>query len=127
VGDGFAHGDPEVGAGAFGHAGAASGVGEVLAGGAAGEDVDGLDLGPVDGGDVADVGDAGETVLEDLEGALVDLAVPGEVGVDDLLDAHAEAAVAGEELADAWLHPAPSPPRTSPARWLYGCSTGPLA
>src|SRR3546814_10689259 len=57
-GDGVAHGDPEVRAGAFGHPGALACVREVLAGGAAGENVDGLDGRPVDPGHVAVIGDA---------------------------------------------------------------------
>jgi hypothetical protein len=62
-------------------------VGEVLAGGAAGEDVDGFDAGPVDGGDVADVEDTGEPVLEDLVRAGVDFADPRQLRVgEDGLD-----------------------------------------
>jgi hypothetical protein len=41
-----------------GDAGAFAGVGDVLAGEPCGDDVDGLDRGPVDGTEVAEVGDA---------------------------------------------------------------------
>jgi hypothetical protein len=62
--DGFGVGGPEAGTGALAEAAAGAGEGDVLAGEPAGEDVDGLDARPVDLGDVAVVGDAGEVVLE---------------------------------------------------------------
>jgi hypothetical protein len=52
---------------------AASSVGERLAGVAGGGDVHGLDACPIHGGEVAEVGDAGVAVGEDLAGAGVNV------------------------------------------------------
>src|SRR5690606_1765961 len=76
---------------------ASPGVGYVLAGEPAGDDVHGLDLGPVGGGDVSEVGHLGPVVGEDLRRVRVELAVPGDGSADGLLDAHVEAAVATEQ------------------------------
>jgi hypothetical protein len=60
---------------------------------APGEHVHGFDGGPVDGGDVAQVGDVGVTVGEDPGGAGVDLGVPGDGAADHGWHALLEAAV----------------------------------
>lgn len=104
--DGAGDVEPEAGAGAVGDARSQTGEADVLAGEAGGEDVDGLDLIPVDGGDVAMVGDVGPVPVEDLRGVLVlvvgvVLAVPGDGSAEDGLDGHVEAAVARAEAADA--------------------------
>ena len=92
---------PEATAGPFGDAAAEAGGADVLAGKPAGEDVDRLDVGPVDGGDVAEVGDAGPVLLEHLGGVGVELGVPDGVSAVDLLDGEVEPAVAGEQRADS--------------------------
>jgi predicted RecA/RadA family phage recombinase len=72
-----------------------------LAGAAAGEDVDGLDLVPVDGLDVAEVRDVGVVVSEQLRGGFVVVADPGELGgADGVGECVVEAAVAGEQASD---------------------------
>jgi hypothetical protein len=91
--DGVAHRDPQVGAGAFGHAAALAGMAQILTGATTGQHVHGFDGGPVDGGDVAVVGDVGVTVGEDPGGAGVDLGVPGDGAADHGLHALLEAAV----------------------------------
>jgi hypothetical protein len=98
---------------------AQAGVGYGLARETSGENVDGLDLAVVDGGDVAVVWDAGEARGHDLGGVLVlvGLAVlvrrfvlrtPSQFGVQDGRDGHAQAAVAGAEFAEAQRHGATS-------------------
>jgi len=72
---------------------AAAGVGDVLAGEPAGEDVDLFHLREVDGGDVAVVGDVGPVVVEDLGRVGVELDMPRDGAADSLLDAHVESAV----------------------------------
>jgi hypothetical protein len=76
VGDGV----PEATSGSFGEAGAASGVGDVLAGEAGGEDVHRLDGLPVDLGEVAEVGFLREVVGEEEAGGGVVVRAPGEFG-----------------------------------------------
>jgi hypothetical protein len=95
---------PEATARPFGDALALAGVTQVLAGESGGEDVDGLDGGPVGGGDVVVVGDVGPVVGEDQRGVAVVLAEPGGFGVEDGGDGELEAAVAGAEGADARGH-----------------------
>jgi hypothetical protein len=63
--DGAGDVPPQSGAGAIREASALAGEADVLAGESGGQDVDGLDLGEVDGGDVAQVGDIGMVVGED--------------------------------------------------------------
>ena len=72
---------------------ASSGDGERLAGVAAGEDVDGADLGS-DLSDVGVDGDAGEPLLEQPPGVGVVLAEPGGAVTGN---SEVEAAAAGEE------------------------------
>jgi hypothetical protein len=73
----------------------------ILAGEPGGEDVDRRDRGPVDGADVAEVGDAAEAVGQDGAGVPVDLGVPGELSTENGLDGDVEAAVAGAQGSDA--------------------------
>jgi hypothetical protein len=77
-----------------------AGVGEGLAGVAAAEDVDGFDGGPVDGGDVAEVGDLRPVVGEDLVGAGVDVGDPCGGAAEHGLYGGVESAVAGADGAD---------------------------
>jgi hypothetical protein len=100
---------PQATAVAFLDAFAAAGVADVLAGESGGEHVDRLDLGPVDGGDVAVVGDIGPVVFEDASGVLVAvvgvvLAVPRDRAAEHVHDAQVEAAIAGAQAADAKSH-----------------------
>jgi hypothetical protein len=99
--DGVGELGPQPAAGVGPDAAALAGSGHVLTRETAGQHVHGLDGGPVDGGDVAEVGHVGVAVGEDLAGAGVDLGVPGDGATEDGLDALLEAAVAGEETADA--------------------------
>jgi hypothetical protein len=95
--DGLGHDVPQAGAVAGAEPGAAAGGGQVLAGEPACEDVHRFDLGPVDGGDVTEVRDAGVAVGEDFRRGGVDLGVPGDVAADDSLDALLETAVPSEQ------------------------------
>jgi len=61
-------------------------VTDVLAGESAGEDVDGLDGGPVHGGDVAVVRDVGPVGGEYLGRRVLDLAVPRDATPDDIVN-----------------------------------------
>ena len=79
---------PDSGARALSQPGLLAGQGQVRTWKASRDDVDGLDVAVVDGGDVAVVRDAGEPVRHDLRGVLVlvvrvVLGVPGEFGVED--------------------------------------------
>jgi hypothetical protein len=76
-----------------------AGVGEGLARVPSGQHVDRLHLGPVDDGQVAEVGDAGEPDLADLGGVLVDLGQPDGLGAEECVDGQVEAAVTGAEGA----------------------------
>nr|WP_051913236.1 hypothetical protein [Kutzneria albida] len=89
--------EPQPGPGPLGEASAEAGAADVLTGETASEDVDGFDLVPVDGGDVAEVGNTGMVVCEELAGGGVDLGVPGEVAAECGPDCHVEAAASGEE------------------------------
>ena len=62
-----------------------------------GEDVDGFDLPPVDGGDVAEVGDGRVVVGEDRGGAGVAVGHPCQLAAEDVLYGTVEAAVAGAQ------------------------------
>jgi hypothetical protein len=99
--DGVGHPGPQSGAGAGAEALAGASVGHVLAGEPAGEDVHGFDLGPVDGGDVAEVGDVGVAVGEDPARPGVDLGHPCGAAAEDGLGAELKASVPGEECAVA--------------------------
>jgi len=121
--DGVGHVRPQSGAGVGGQAGAAARRGDVLAGEAAGEDVDrpvliedGL---PVDLGDVAQVGNLRPVPGEDLRRVLVEvflavlvgrlvLGVPDHFGVVDVHDGQVQGPGAGEQGADSKAH-APAP------------------
>lgn len=74
-----------------------AGGAERLARVAAHEHVDGLDLGPVSGGEVADVGYAGVAVGEDSVGAVVGVGDPCEGAAERVLYGHVQAAVAGAQ------------------------------
>lgn len=84
-----------------GDAGTFAGVGDVLAGEACGEDVDGWHVGPVDGADVPEVGHVGPVVGADGGGMPVGFGVPGELAAEHQLDGHVEAAVSGAQGSDA--------------------------
>ena len=64
------------------------------------EDVHGLDLVPVDGGDVAEVRDAGPVAREDGGDGFVEFGLPNGVGVEDMFDGEVKAAVAAEQRPD---------------------------
>jgi len=64
------------------------------------EDVNGRDLTPVDGGDVAEVRRIGPVPREDASDGLVEFGEPHGLGVEDVLDAEVEAAVAAEQRPD---------------------------
>jgi hypothetical protein len=68
-----------------------------LAGEAAGEDVDGLHLLPVDAGDVAEVGQVGPVVGEDFTGAGVDVGHPHGFGAEEGIDGQVQARIPAEE------------------------------
>jgi hypothetical protein len=76
------------------------GVGDIGARETAAEDVDRFHLCPVDGGDVAEVRDAGEPHGEHLRGVGVGLDVPGDGAADDRLDSEVERADPGEQRPD---------------------------
>src|SRR5213078_2522039 len=94
--NGVGDGAPEAGTGA-GDAFAFAGVGDVLAREPGGDDVDRRDRVPIDGADVAEVGDPWEVVGEDGLGMPVDFGVPGQAGVEDGLHGKVEAAVSGAQ------------------------------
>jgi hypothetical protein len=114
--DGVGELRPQPGAGFRADPAALTGGGHVLAREAAREHVYGLDGGPVDGGRVAVVGDAGVAVGEDLAGAGVDLGVPGDSAAEDGLHAPLEAAVAAEQAPDPWRIHQQSPVMLSAGR-----------
>ncbi|MPM08644.1 hypothetical protein SDC9_54958 [bioreactor metagenome] len=91
---------PESRAGAWRDAGALADGGHVLAGEAADEDVHGLYLAPVNGGDVAQVRRTGPVTGEDSRDGLVEFGEPHRFGVEDVLDGEVEAAVAAEQRPD---------------------------
>ena len=72
-------------------------VTEGLAGVTTGENIHGLNLGPVDGGDVPEVGYAWVVGRHNCAGGWLNLGVPGQVAADG----HVEAAVAAEQAADS--------------------------
>ena len=74
--------------------------GERLTRPAAAEHVNGFDRRPVDGGDVAVVGDAGEPCGEHPGGGGVGLDVPGDLGVEDRADREIEGADPREQRPD---------------------------
>jgi hypothetical protein len=74
--------------------------GERLTGPAAAEDVDGFDRGPVDGGDVAEVGDSGEPGGEHFRRGRVGFDVPDDFGVEDGSDGQIQTADPGEKRPD---------------------------
>jgi hypothetical protein len=113
--DGAGDVQPQAGAGAVREPGAEAGQADVLAGEPGGEDVDGLDLGEVDGGEVAVVGDRRPVVGEDAGGVLVlvlaavlvrrlVLGVPGDGAAEHPLYGDVESAVAGAQGADTGAH-----------------------
>ena len=71
-----------------------------MAGESADEDVHGLDLAPVDGGDVAEVRRVVPVTREDAGDRLVEFGEPHRLGVEDVLDGEVEAAVAAEQRSD---------------------------
>jgi hypothetical protein len=91
---------PEATAGPFSDAGSEAGVADVLTGEPGAQRVDRLDVAPLDGTDVAEVGDA-ETGFAHRGGGGVVLRDPAEVAADRQV----EAAVAGAERTDR-RHPA---------------------
>jgi hypothetical protein len=116
--DGLGDVEPQAASVSFAHPGTLAGKAEVLARKSGREDVDGLHGGPVDGGEVAEVGDAGPVPLEDAGGVLVPvgcaalaglvLAEPSRSGVEHVLDGQIQTADAGAEGADRVLsHPRP--------------------
>jgi hypothetical protein len=84
-------------------AGALAGHAHVLAREPATQDVDRLDLVPVDLGDVAVIRDGRPVVGEDLRRGVVDLAEPGRLGAEHFGYRHVQAAIACEQSAA--LHP----------------------
>jgi len=97
---------PQTGPGPGGYPGLKTGQADVLAGESGAQDVDRLDLVPVDGGDVAVVGDVGPVVGEDLRGVLVlvvgvVLAVPGDGSAEDFLYGLVQPPVSRAERAGA--------------------------
>jgi hypothetical protein len=92
---------PDAGAVAVAESGTLAGEGDVLAGEAHGEDIDGRHLGEVDGGDVAEVRDVGVVVGQDRRRAGVRVGDPGQRSADDGLDGGVEPGVAAAERADA--------------------------
>jgi hypothetical protein len=88
---------PQPGSRSFFQPTAQAGEGHVLAGEPTSEDVDRFDRRPVDLRDVAVVGDAGETVGEDLRRCRFELDMPRDFAADDGLDTQLEAAVAAEQ------------------------------
>ena len=93
----FGHVRPEAGAGAGREACAFADGRYVLAGEAADEDVHGLRVVPVDGGDVAGVQDARPVAREDGGDGLVEFGEPHGFGVEDVFDGEVEPAVAAEQ------------------------------
>jgi hypothetical protein len=91
--NGVGHVCPQPGAGVRGKPQPQTGKRKICARKTPGEHVHGFDGGPVDGGDVAVVGDVGVAVGEDPGGAGVDLGVPGDGAADHGLHALLEAAV----------------------------------
>jgi hypothetical protein len=83
------------------HALALACMGKRLAWKPPGDDVDRLDDGPVDGGDIAEVHDAGMMRGEDFARGWLDLRVPRELTADDGLHCDVESAVAAEQRTDA--------------------------
>ena len=86
------------------HAGPAAGVAHRLAGGPADQDIGFGKCGLVDGGDVAQVGDAGG--VERFDGDRPGLQVGGDDGVRAAQgsgDAHVQAAVPGEQGDEFWF------------------------
>jgi hypothetical protein len=71
-----------------------TGVRERLTGVTRCEVFDGLDIGPVDGGDVAEVRNARVVVGQDLRWRRFDLGVPADLTADDGPQALVEAAIA---------------------------------
>ena len=99
--DGVGEHSPQPGAGAVFDACPAPGRRHVLAGEPAAQDVDGRDFGPVDRGDVAEVGHAGPAVRQHLRCGFVDLAMPDGGAAEHLLDGHVQAARPGEQGSDS--------------------------
>ncbi|GAA1628492.1 hypothetical protein GCM10009805_23570 [Leucobacter chromiireducens subsp. solipictus] len=98
--DRFGHVRPEAGSRAGSKARHLPDGGDILAGKPATEYVYGLDAGPVDRSDVAEVRGIGPVVSEDvLHGA--DLREPDRLRVEDVLHGEIEAAVTREQGADA--------------------------
>lgn len=91
---------PQSRAGAWRDAGALADGGHVLAGEAADEDVHGLDLAPVNSGDVAQVRGVRPVPGEDAGDGLVEFGEPHSLGVEDVLDGEVKAAVATEQRPD---------------------------
>jgi hypothetical protein len=77
-----------------------AGGAERLARVAAGDDVDRFHRAVVDGGEVPEVGHAGEAVGEDAGGAGVVVGGPGERAAEDVLCGHVQAAVSGAQRAE---------------------------
>jgi len=98
--DGFGHVCPEAGAGAGCEACAFADGRYVLAGEATDEDVHGLDLVPVDSGDVAEVRHARPVAREDGGDRLVEFGEPHGFGVEDVFDGEVEPAIAAEQRPD---------------------------
>ena len=84
-------------------------VREILTREAAGDDVDRLDGGPVDGRHVAVVGDVRPVVGEHLGRGLVELDEPCRTHVEDGREGELDTAISGEEAASG-EHQAPSSP-----------------
>ena len=83
---------------------ASSGLAERLARVAASDDVHRLDGSPINGGDVAEVRDARESVGEHLARALVDLGHPCGAGTEHFLNGTVEHSSAREQAANGERH-----------------------
>jgi len=88
---------PEAGAGAGCEAGASAGDRYVLTGESTTEHIDGFDVAPVDGGDVAEVRGVRPVVGEDAGDGLVDFGEPDRLRHEGVFDSEVEPAVPGEE------------------------------
>lgn len=92
--------------------------GHVLAGEPAADHIDGLNLAPVDRGDVTQVRHARPVVREYARRGRVELGEPHRFAVEHFLDGEVEAAVAGEQRPD------PQPTAAGLVVWLAHENSG---
>lgn len=111
--DCFAHVHPQVRAGALSHAGALTGVGQVLAGCTAGEDVHAGHLLPVDLCHIPMVRDVRPVMGQHLRGGVLPLAEPGGFRIQHTAHGEVETTHAREHGTDGESHDAS--PRSN--RW----------